>query len=668
MRSYNAFPRRSCNDDYDEERIRNQLIATRIYLLVQLIIMMMFIVITRFAMDKSDLIVIENPRINEFEKLINGECRCNNISVSYSSFVSIESSFDSICSSDFVDARWIEFVDESDSSMLYYPFDFRWSAASQFVSLSLFCNLSREIVDKSTEEFLSSRQIGLEVMSWSSLQSSVESSFNEFKSNRFSSFSRQRHFVSEMIINNQLLSGLETNFIGYFVLFPGYKSVSATIARFKYQQNATSSICYCRNENCLFESGIYKEANVSMSSSDYIYLRPYLVAKEMSTAGLISSCYPIESLLHSTLECLRDQLCVDHLTSLIYLNKMNRNQLSRPSFQSLSNVDNRKQTIEDLLKNLMLQNWSISEISFEKYYAECSPSTCQLIQVHQRTFVNILTLCLSFYGGLILILRFLIPRIVERIRQRRRREQISFVNRLYRLVIDLKERLINLNLFVDPSTEPNDVESLSDQRLSTRLFVLMVVVSLCVLSLYSSIGNETRQKTIHFPNEIQVEQLKETNFDSMSCLCNQSSISYEKFVSMKVSYHQICSSIFINRSWISFLESPLISENITSFYENTDLRLTGSSMFRILAILCDFVEEIVAMRVNNFLGNQLVSTQLADKSLFQSKIESKIENWKMTTVNSFILEQERIRKILHGNEIMSGFLSNYVFVRSYSYE
>jgi hypothetical protein len=121
-------------------------------------------------------------------------------------------------------------------------------------------------------------------------------------------------------------------------------------------------------------------------------------------------CFPIESLLPSTLQCFYDNNpCFDIINNIfdktIYMNFTRLNS-SEPSRFSI-NV-----TISDLLKQLFIESWSTT-IDYSSYFNKCQPLSCSYTLIQRRNFLQILTTITALIGGLAKIFRFLSPLIIS---------------------------------------------------------------------------------------------------------------------------------------------------------------------------------------------------------------------------------------------------------------
>jgi hypothetical protein len=74
-------------------------------------------------------------------------------------------------------------------------------------------------------------------------------------------------------------------------------------------------------------------------------------------------------------------------------------------------------TLQSLVDQLFVEKWS-QKLNYSSYYAECQPQYCQY-DINQRSApLYIITSLLGLYGGLSVVLHFIIPFIVTFILKR----------------------------------------------------------------------------------------------------------------------------------------------------------------------------------------------------------------------------------------------------------
>ncbi|CAF4239198.1 unnamed protein product, partial [Rotaria sordida] len=87
-------------------------------------------------------------------------------------------------------------------------------------------------------------------------------------------------------------------------------------------------------------------------------------------------------------------------------------------------------TVQEIVNELMVEEW-LTNISYEKYYAQCAPVQCIYSKLEKQDLVNVLTNVISLHGGLTLTLRFIIARIVRFIRRKKDNEPSSRISCTY---------------------------------------------------------------------------------------------------------------------------------------------------------------------------------------------------------------------------------------------
>ena len=76
--------------------------------------------------------------------------------MNYSTFITIESFYDPLCSSDLVSDQWINYNNDFliSTKSIYDSNDYRVSAGRQFQLLSMFCQQARQTVNVTLQTFL----------------------------------------------------------------------------------------------------------------------------------------------------------------------------------------------------------------------------------------------------------------------------------------------------------------------------------------------------------------------------------------------------------------------------------------------------------------------------------------------------------------------------------
>jgi hypothetical protein len=172
----------------------------------------------------------------------------------------------------------------------------------------------------------------------------------------------------------------------------------------------------------------------------------------------------------------------------------------------------------------------------------------------------------------------------------------------YSVAQKLKNYFCTLNVF--PSIPPStDEHLLQNERTSTRMFIVLLTLSLTILLLYTSLINVTQTVSVKTNTMAQYLQLYSTYPQTLTCPCTQISINYGAFLDVQYTFHQVCSSVFVDEYWINYL--------YTSYGSNTvypdDFRSTGFLTFQGLSALCGLVNQTISNSLTQFYSNQYIS-------------------------------------------------------------
>ncbi|CAF3574242.1 unnamed protein product [Rotaria sp. Silwood1] len=215
-------------------------------------------------------------------------------------------------------------------------------------------------------------------------------------------FSQSLELIRDSTYVNGLSSGHLTNF--FPLILPSTNSENIT--QYVY---ATASIIYVHDiyhcscgETPLCTVPIYADENDS-------FVVP----------GMRTGCFIIEALLQSNLICFYNQSCIETLKHIINPSiELNTTALDK-SLPSLFAVD---ATLGSIVAKLMVEEW-INTTSHKAYYDRCQPITCTYSYVDKNRWFVVITTVIGLIGGLQIILRMILPLLIEWIRSPRNVDQ-----------------------------------------------------------------------------------------------------------------------------------------------------------------------------------------------------------------------------------------------------
>jgi hypothetical protein len=178
--------------------------------------------------------------------------------------------------------------------------------------------------------------------------------------------------------------------------------------------------------------------------------------------------------------------------------------------------------------------------------------------------------------------------------------------------------LVGLNLFKNRSTDATVVKR---QIITTRLFLFLLTGCLLVLLSYTSLSVQERTETLQKPIFAVYSTLQKNYPNSLQCPCTQLMIPYGTFVQNKPVFHQVCSSDFVSQSWIDFIFATNVS-----FIWSLDVRTSLSSMWQLVASLCQSATNTIFDELNQFANDLLITSEVISEEILQATTQTALEN------------------------------------------
>ncbi|CAF1258699.1 unnamed protein product [Adineta ricciae] len=625
-------PKPDDNEQETDEQRRWNIIATRIYMLLLLLIL--FAVGLDFSLiDRTITVTVEKPSKEEVDALPkDAKCSCSQISIPYGKFTSLQANFHSLCTSQFITDRWIKAINSGSYTTSFFLGDFRTFGSAQFQALSAFCRLSTSNINQTIDYFYSNTLLSLEVFSEEILHAQTQASISQFQLKVADAFQTQLRLINFLTINNGLISSLRTNAF-YLLQRDNQNLFSVSLYNLWYSQD-DGSTCGCRVNIC----------NRSLSGIFSAFRTTYPIEAGsllLSIPGISSGCLPVTSILVSSLECFYNQTCIDQL--LLYFPTNERFQAIPAHPQSIYNPES---TIQTIVNNLMIENWTIG-ISYEKYYSERAPSSCTYLQIARYSVGFIIKRLISLLAGLVLILGLLISlvlKVIHRLKDRTPRSKISLSLRLRYLQNLVLKQLMYLNLF---QHYPSSERQIRYQCYATRVYLICMIISVIVLAFYSLMIKTNQSKTIGNPTESQYTELERQHLQSLSCPCSSISMPYSRFLTIQPEYHQVCSSDLVSDEWIEYFAVSTSNQAVLS----DDFKSNADSQFQLLSMFCKQSKEIIANALELFLQTKFFSLQVIPPESFQVETNSFFQNWKRTTMKTYLTTIQLFETAIQNNQL-----------------
>ena len=219
-----------------------------------------------------------------------------------------------------------------------------------------------------------------------------------------------------------------------------------------------------------------------------------------------------------------------------------------------------------------------------------------------------------------------------------------------------REKFMVLNLYNTKSSDPVIVRR---EILSTRLFILLLVVSVVILTGYTLLSEQNRIETIKQPSLSLYKNLQKNYPETLQCPCEKVSISYRNFLSISSSFHQVCSSEFVSQRWIDYV---FVMNGSTLW--PMDARKSLSAMWQLMKILCQTGKTATIDAIDQFINSPLISSIALSEQPLGETIEAAFEQILQTASSALIRPLITLQRITQANEFLTALSVNYIAVTS----
>ncbi|CAF4609628.1 unnamed protein product, partial [Rotaria sp. Silwood2] len=627
----------------DEREIRQQFIATRLFII--LLAISFVALVTYYVFERVTLLYhIESPTLEQFihlqqDQLINNSlsCPCSTLAIQYEDIIQIDYVYHPVCSSRFSNPDRIEVIGYQAT---YFFLDFRVLAPSFFNALGLYCEVAAKHIEKSLASFIRLLFVNDQALNLEVFTEKTNAIINNFKSSTTRAFVCDLTIISNMTHNNGLMTTHSTN----FVLIMGGTHPSYALM-YGYTPHFISlkdpfDLCICfPGVQCHNPMAIY---------SNYSFLPVRL----FNIPGLFTGCLPDEGIRHSSLICLFNQTCVDLISYWLNASKV----LAIDA--NILNHFTPRSTIDEMINEVFVDRWNYSA-SYHDFYQRCRPDSCSYKLSKHNSIWLIVTAVFSLIGGLMKILQIAIPhtvRIVFSLYSRFERwwhrqpppiiprSKLSFQIRV--------NQFRQLNLFASEDSTKDDEHEIRSQILSTRIFIIVLVLTLIILTIYSARVEITKTVTNFSPSLYKYSQLYANHYQTLICTCTNIAIRHKKYIILQPNFHPICQSSFVDHRW---LDGLVQTSFIPSGIFVRDFRSIGAAIFGTIASLCQLSMRTINDGLLDFGEQVILSTQVISKKQLTNQGQSLFYLFESTTANAFINSIQAFRDAIQTNSLISGY-------------
>ena len=392
LQRFNLFP--SIPPSTDPHQLKNQIISTRLFIVLLIFSLTIFIEY-RSLVTITKSVTVESPSGAKYSELYvkystTLACPCTKISIGYDKILYINYTLHEVCSSYFISHEWIQnFAPERYPTLATN--DFRYISRYAFQGLKRFCDLAAETISINLIQYYSTQFVSSSVTPYDVFQSQIQTFTDQFTWSSKEKLIESLSMIRSTTQSNALLVIDQSN---YYLFLSRPEDGILPIPQYY-------GFCACDLEaTCNARTAIYEYPTLS---------------RVFTVPGFYTGCYPIEALLQSTLQCFYDESCIQQIQMYLPISSSIRIQPLNSSLL-INYVDD--SPINDIIENLMIEQWNLS-VMHESYYDECAPAKCMYSYETRNDIVYIVTTIFGLVGGLVTVLKFLIPIVVMFVRRKR---------------------------------------------------------------------------------------------------------------------------------------------------------------------------------------------------------------------------------------------------------
>lgn len=602
------------------------------------------------------------------------QCPCTQLTIYYGEFIQLYPYYHQVCSSAFVSNSWFNFfkvMSDAFSKLhhsAYSPsLSFHWSS-SIFQLLTTLCNFVNTTVAHSLQTFEQKQFVSAQLLAIDHFESQMFAAIEQFQLETTNSFLQFIQLMRNITYVNQIISGSSGASAMVVITSPNF-DIFMEFTTFENSDDNSSNLCSCANDiSCHQQWGLFN----SPFADTPIYFVP----------NLYSACFPIESLLQSTLECFYDNK--DCLTIIMkFYNLTSLDSFTRLNSSSHASRFMINTTVRSLLSAMFIESWNQS-INYSSYFTQCQPLSCSYQVSQHNSLLETVIRIIGLIGGLSVSLRILVPFLVLLCAKIIRSQWWShhrqtpgqpsknlfilqrfltnefldtcFV-RLVTFGTNIRDWFMKLNVFDDA----NRTSNIEQQLQGTRIYLFLLFISLFLLSIHTSLNYHTNTFTITKPSFQQYQQLQQSyGSDSVNCPCSQLSIPYSSFIQLKCNLHPVCTSQFISDLYLQQLFQiysmlDVVDTRINAF----TLQGTIFSHFQVLLTLCNLAKDALFNAQQQFLASSFVSGSMIGFDTFDKETNVSITNFQSTLPNSFLYSLQAIRGMIQSNGLISAYSTNW---------
>lgn len=195
----------------------------------------------------------------------------------------------------------------------------------------------------------------------------------------------------------------------------------------------------------------------------------------------------------------------------------------------------------------------------------------------------------------------------------------------------VQTNMLQFNLF-KPSTTNIDPFELATSVMTTRIYLLLLCLSVTILVIFTTLQTQVHTVTIDKPSQTIYEDLYKKYPDTLQCPCTQIAVLHNSFLSFSPVYHPVCSSLYLSLDWINSIQGTW---NLEFSYSYTDFHMVGQAFFTAVGTLCSLAQSTLSDQLFIFNRSVLITDQLLPEEELMIRTGVIFDEFESNTVAQF---------------------------------
>ena len=201
----------------------------------------------------------------------------------------------------------------------------------------------------------------------------------------------------------------------------------------------------------------------------------------------------------------------------------------------------------------------------------------------------------------------------------------------------MTKQIRRVNIF--RSLDSHSERDIRNELLSTRVYIITLIVFVALLVEYSLFTINTKTITLNLPSSEQIVRLKNV---TPVCPCSTSHIPYGVFSSVHPIFHPICSSDFVSDRWLASLEKL-----------NNSAAVPLCVAFRIVSLVCELARKTLDEQLHRLSDTPIANPNFLTTTQLQTEVDAKVKQTVLSAQTTLCNSLKLYRNITDANKLLS---------------